>query len=70
MCPSKNLQPFGNSIITVKHILIECADLLEDRKTYFEERALYSRFRNVNPEHIFDYLKEIGMFYKVYGILQ
>ena len=54
-----------NTTITVKHILIECADILEARKKQFEERALYSLFRNVNPEIIFDYLKEIGMFYKV-----
>ena len=29
-----------NAVITVKHILIECADLLEIRKKYFEERDL------------------------------
>ena len=52
-------------IITVKHILIECADLVEVRNKYFEERSLYSLFRNVNPENMFDCLKEIGIFYKV-----
>ena len=31
-----------NAVITVKHILIECADLLKIRKKYFEERSLYS----------------------------
>ena len=54
-----------NTTITVKHILIECADLVEVTKKYFEERFLYSLFRNVNPEKMFDYLKEIGMFDKV-----
>ena len=39
-----------NAVITVKHILIECADSLEIRKKYFEERSLYSLFRNVIPE--------------------
>ena len=48
----------------VKHILIECADLVEVRKNSFEESSLYSLFQNVNPEKIFDYLIEIGMFYK------
>ena len=33
-----------NAVITVKHILIECADLLEIGKKYFEERSLYSLF--------------------------
>ena len=54
-----------NTTITVKHILIECADLVAVRKKYFEERALYSLFRNVNPGKIFEYLKEIGMLYTV-----
>ena len=39
-----------NTVITVKHILIECADLLEIRKKYFEEKSLYSLFRNVIPK--------------------
>ena len=53
------------AVITVKHILIECADLLEIRKKYFEERSLYSLFQNVIPEIIFDFLREIGVFYKM-----
>ncbi|WP_419609434.1 RNase H family protein, partial [Thiolapillus sp.] len=48
-------------VLTVKHILIECADLLEIRKKYFEEKSLYSLFRNVIPEVIFDFLREIGV---------
>ena len=54
-----------NAVITVKHILIECADLLEIRKKYFEERSLYSLFRNVIPEIMFDFLREIGVFDKI-----
>ena len=42
-----------DAVITVKHILIKCADLLEIRMKYFEERSLYSLFRNVIPEIIF-----------------
>ena len=42
-----------NAVITVKHTLIECADLLEIRKKYFEERSLYSLFRNVILEKNF-----------------
>ena len=33
-----------NTTITVKHTLIECNDLVEVRKKYFEERSLYSLF--------------------------
>ena len=54
-----------NVVLTVKHILIECADFLEIRKKYFEEKSLYSLFRNVIPEVVFDFLREIGVFYKV-----
>ena len=35
------------AVVTVKHILIECADLLEIRKKYFEEKSLYSLFWNM-----------------------
>ena len=38
---------------------------VEFRQKYFEERFLYSLFRNVKTEKIFGYLKEIGMFYQV-----
>ena len=34
-----------NTTVTVKHFLIECADLAEVRKKYFEETSLYSIFR-------------------------
>ena len=54
-----------NSVVRVKHILIECADLMEIRQKYFEERSLYSLFRNVIPEVIFYLLREIGVFYKI-----
>ena len=52
-------------VLTVKHILIECADLLEIKKKYFEERSVYSLFRNVILEITFDFLREMGLFYKV-----
>ena len=54
-----------NVVLTVKHVLIECADLLETRKKYFEEKSLYSLFRNVIPEAVFGFLREIGVFYKI-----
>ena len=59
-----------NTVITVKHILIECADLLEIKKKYFEDRSLYSLFRNVIPEIIFDFLRGIGVFYKIWSVLR
>ena len=55
---------------TQQNILIECADLLETRKKYFEEKSLYSLFRNVIPEVVFDFLREIGVFYKIRSVLR
>ena len=54
------------NVLTVKHILTECADLLEIRKKDFEEKSLYSLFRNVIPEMIFDFLREIGVCFTKY----
>ena len=45
--------------------LVCCLQLLEIRKKYFEEKSLYSLFWNVIPEVVFDFLREIGVFYKV-----
>ena len=57
-----------NAVIKVKHILIECADLLETRKKYFEEKSLYSLFRNVIPEIVFDFLREVCVVYKIWSV--
>ena len=48
-----------NTIITVKHVSIECADLVEVevRKKYFEEIFVFT-VQNVDPEKIFSYLTE------------
>ena len=35
-----------------------------------EQKSLYSLFRNVSPEIIFDFLREIGVFYKIWRVLQ
>ena len=55
-CPESYMKCYVacNTTITVKHMLVEYADLLEVRKKYFEGRSLYSLFRNVNPEKNFD----------------
>ena len=58
------------AVITVKHILIECVDVLEIRKKYFKERSLYSLFWNMIPEMIFDLLREICVFYKIRSVLR
>ena len=54
-----------NTIITIKHTLINCADLVAVRKNCFEERPSYILFRDVNPEKNFDFLREFGVFCKI-----
>ena len=54
-----------DTVITVKHILTECTDVVGIRKKYFEDRSLYSLFRNVITETIFDFLRETGVFYQI-----
>ena len=54
-----------NTVVAVKHILVECADLMEITKKSFEEKSFYSLFGNVTAEIIFDFLWEIGVFYKI-----
>ena len=39
-----------NTVLTIKHILIECVELLEVRKKYLEQKSLYSLFWNVSPK--------------------
>ena len=51
-----------NTVIIIKHILIECADFVE---IYFDETFLYSLFRNVNLQKNVDFLEEIDMFCRV-----
>ena len=52
----------------VKYIVIECADL-QVRKNISNE-SLYSLYWNVSLEIIFDFLCEIGVFYKIWSMLQ
>ena len=58
------------TVITINYILIECADLVQIRKKYFQERYLYSLLRNIIPEAIFDFLREIGVFCKIWSVVE
>ena len=61
-------QPFCyacDSPLTVKHILIECSDFLHTREKYYKVTNLHALFREVNPSHIIEYLKEIGIYGKI-----
>ena len=51
--------------LTVKHILIECADFLQTREKYYDVQNMKELFEEVCVENIFEYLREIGLFPKI-----
>ena len=51
--------------LTVKHILVECADFLQIREKYYDTQDMKELFEEVCVENIFGYLKEIGIFKKI-----
>ena len=50
---------------TVEHVLISCVDLLEIRQKYYSVDSLFRLFREVCPDLIFAFLKEINLFDKI-----
>ena len=52
-----------NEPLTIKHVLIDCVDMHETRQKYFTASSLKVLFRDVPPDHIFQFLKEINVFH-------
>ena len=50
---------------TIKHILLECIDFADTRKLFYNCRDLYSLFKTVAKEKILDFIREIGLYYKI-----
>ncbi len=51
--------------LTVEHILIECGDFSEVRQRYHDAGSLQQLFQETNVTSVFDYLREIGLFYRI-----
>ena len=51
--------------LTIQHILIECVEFSEVRAKYYDVPDLKTLFDTISPDEIFDFLKEIGLFYKI-----
>ena len=51
--------------LTVEHILVKCWDFYEIRRKHYSVENFKVLFRDVPPDKIFDFLKEIGLFYKL-----
>ena len=61
-------QPFCiacNQHITVKHILTDCIDFLQDRNKYFQVRDLRQLFQDVPVDNILSFLKDTNLFNKI-----
>ena len=50
---------------TVEHILIECIDVMDTRVKHYTADNLKVLFRDVPPDKIFDFLREINVFYRI-----
>ena len=53
-----------NCAFTVKHILLDCVDFSVARKKYFTVPDLKTLFTGTNVSVIFQFLKEVGLFFK------
>ena len=51
--------------LTVEHILIECGDFAEVRQRYYDVESLHQLFQETNVTYVFDFLREIRLFYRI-----
>lgn len=50
--------------LTVKHVLIECADFIHIRRDFYRVASMKQLFTEVKPTLILSFLKAIGLFYR------
>ena len=50
---------------TLEHILISCADLIEVRRKHYSAESMKVLFRDVPPDSVLSFLKEINMYTKI-----
>ena len=48
--------------LTIEHILLTCLDFIEIRESHFTAKSLCMLFKDISPEKIFNFLKEINIF--------
>ena len=51
--------------LTVEHILLHCTDFYSSRIKYYSAVNMRDLFQNVSAENIFQYLQEIGLYFKM-----
>ena len=55
--------------LTIEHILLTCSDFIEIRQSHFTVKSLRMLFKDISPENIFYFLKEINIFGKIYHMV-
>ena len=51
--------------LTVEHVLFEGGDFAEVRQIYYDAKDLQQLFQEISVTHVFDFLCEIGLFYRI-----
>ena len=52
--------------LTIEHILLDCWDFYDIRRKHYSAENLKVLFRDVPPDKIFDFLREINVFNKIW----
>ena len=52
-----------NERLTIRHLLLDCVDTQEIRTKYYTASSLQVLFRNIPPDKIFQFLREIHVFH-------
>ena len=53
-----------DELLTIKHILLTCSDLIQIRESHFTAQPLRVLFQEISPEKILNFLKEINILEK------
>ena len=53
-----------NKRLTIEHILLTCSDFIEIRESHFRAKSLRILSKDISPEKIFNFLREINIFGK------
>ena len=53
--------------LTIEHILLTSSDFIEIREGHFTAKSLRMLFKDISPENIITFLKEINIF-GIFGI--
>ena len=51
--------------LTIKHILVECQQLDQVRNRFYRTRSMKTLFEEINPQKLFQFLKEINVYNKL-----